>query len=193
MVPRGLSGYLCALLDGFGGALELFGRSEALLGCSWSLLGRSWALFGCSWSLLGRSWGPLGALLATSSGLLGRSWGALEAFLGLRGGPELRLVKKTEHFGLPEGPQIRPTSPFKPSFGRFFGVSIFDSIFDAFLHRLWLPKWSKMEPKSNKKCDFFVDRRWKRFLHVSSRFLSSFLHQPLDPRTLISKRPYGTF
>ena len=84
-------------------------------------------------------------------------------------------------------------STFEASFGRFFGSSIFDWFFDAILHRFGLPKWSPNRPKIVKKSDFFVDWRWKRFLQVSSCFLSSFLHRLRDLRTSISKRPYSTF
>ena len=45
-------------------------------------------------------------------------------------------------------------STFEASFGRFFGVSIFDSIFDAILHRFWLPKWSQNGAKIDQNQTF---------------------------------------
>ena len=86
-----------------------------------------------------------------------------------------------------------PRSTFEASFGRFFGVSIFDWFFDTIFHRFWLPNWSQNGAKIDQKSDFFVDWRCRCFFHVSTCFLRSFLHQLLNLRTLISKRPYGTF
>ena len=84
-------------------------------------------------------------------------------------------------------------SSFKRYLGRIFRVSIFDSFFDAILHRFWLPKWSQNGLQINQKSDFFIDCRWKCFFQVSSRFLSSFLHQLLDSRTSNFAIPYSVF
>ena len=84
-------------------------------------------------------------------------------------------------------------STLEPSFCRFFGVSIFDSFLDTILHRCWLPKWTQNGAKIDEKSDFFVDWRCRCFFHVSTCFSSSFFHELLNLRTLISKRPYRIF
>ena len=95
--------------------------------------------------------------------------------------------------GTKSSPVRHAHSPFERCFDWFFRVSIFDSFFDEIFHRLSLPKWCPNGVKIDQKSDFFVDCRWKCFFQVSSRFLSSFLHQPLDLRTSIFAIPYSVF
>ena len=80
---------------------------------------RSFSLWGASWTLLGLSW-------------------------GLRGGPELRPVKKTEHFGQPEGPPNRSQDPRRAQrgakksprnlMGRHFGQTLLEQSDDTLFH-----------------------------------------------------------
>ena len=76
-------------------------------------------------------------------------------------------------------------STYKRYLDRFFRVSIF--------HWFWLPKWSQNGLQLDQKSDFFIDNRWKCFFQVSSRFLSSCLHQLLDSRTSNFAIPYNVF
>ena len=62
-----------------------------------------------------------------------------------------------------------------------------------FLMRFYIDFGSPNGVKIDQKSDFFVDCRWKCFFQVSSRFLSSFLHQPLDLRTSMFAILYDVF
>ena len=93
----------------------------------------------------------------------------------------------------PWGPKVQPSEIA----GALLSAILIDFLGYRFSNHSLMRFYIDFGPQNgiriDKKSDFFIDYRWKCFFQVSSRFLSSFLHQLLDSRTSNFAIPYSVF